>query len=200
MSEREERELIERIARELRQGVRFDASFDERVMTRVRLAGRPETPVLVRPIRRERPWLLRSRAVRVSPLGLAAAAGFAALLVGGTRALSTGDAADAARIVASAPAIDTQTVRVVQFVLRAPDASTVSLVGDFNEWDPRATPLRAVAANGVWTISLPLEQGRHVYAFVVDGEQWVADPQAPKAPGDDFGIPNSIVTVGGSRS
>ena len=56
MSEREERELIERIARELRDGVRFDASFDERVMTRVRREGFLGTPVSVRPVRAAIDW------------------------------------------------------------------------------------------------------------------------------------------------
>ena len=34
----------------------------------------------------------------------------------------------------------------VTFVFRAPGASTVALVGDFNGWDPEATPLRRVDA------------------------------------------------------
>ena len=198
MSEREEQELIERIAHELRQGVRFDASFDERVMTRVRREGFLGTPLSVRPIQRAARSLVRTRSVRVNPLiGLAAAAGFTALVIGGTMAWRDARPSAAATPAALA-ATDTLTVRVVQFELRAPGARSVALVGDFNEWNREATPLHAVAANGVWTISLPLPTGRHVYAFVVDGEEWIADPVAPRAPGDDFGVPNSVVTVGGT--
>ena len=195
MSEREEQELIERIAHELRQGVRFDASFDERVMMRVRCEGFLGTPLSVRPIRRVSRWLVQTRSVRVSPLvGLAAAAGFTMLVIGGTLAMRDGTSP----VPAAVAAADTQTVKVVQFVLRAPQARSVALVGDFNELDRNATPLRAVSNDGVWTISLPLPRGRHVYAFVVDGEEWIADPVAPKAPGDDFGVPNSVVTVDGT--
>lgn len=196
MSEREEQELIERIARELRQGVRFDATFDERVMARVRREGFLGTPLALRPIRRASRWLVQTRSIRVSPLiGLAAAAGFTALVIGGTLAMRDRSPAVAPAVAAAA---DTQPVKVVQFVLRAPGARSVALVGDFNEWNRDATPLRAASGDGLWTISVPLPSGRHVYAFVVDGEEWIADPVAPKAPGDDFGVPNSVVTVGGT--
>lgn len=86
----------------------------------------------------------------------------------------------------------------VQFVLVANSASDVRIVGDFNDWDPRATPMQRSGSGGVWSVIVPLEPGRHVYAFVVDGKQWVADVDAPRAPENEFGIPKSIVMVGGS--
>jgi 1,4-alpha-glucan branching enzyme len=86
-------------------------------------------------------------------------------------------------------------VTLVQFVLVAPDARRVALVGDFNDWDPAATPLRA-SAGGAWSAAVQLSPGRHRYAFVVDGVRWLADPAAPPAPDDDFGTPGSVVTVG----
>lgn len=84
----------------------------------------------------------------------------------------------------------------VQFLLDAREvsgAASVSLVGDFNDWDAQATPLQRDA--GAWTVTLPITPGRHVYAFVVDGERWVADPRAPRAPDADFGRPGSVVIV-----
>ena len=86
----------------------------------------------------------------------------------------------------------------VQFVLVANSASDVRIVGDFNDWDPRATPMQRSGSGGVWSVIVPLEPGRHVYAFVVDGKQWVADVDAPRAPENEFGVPKSIVMVGGS--
>lgn len=86
--------------------------------------------------------------------------------------------------------------RVVQFVLVAPTASRVSLVGDFNGWDDRATPLSQASSRGVWAVEIPLEPGRHAYAFVVNDSAWVADPAAARAPGDDFGAPSSVIVVG----
>ncbi len=86
---------------------------------------------------------------------------------------------------------------IVRFELTAPEAGGVTLVGDFNGWDRQATPMRRAESPGTWTVSVPLERGRHVYGFVVDGVRWVADPMAPLAPADGFGGVNSIVVVNG---
>ena len=93
----------------------------------------------------------------------------------------------------------TREVRFVQFVHIAPKASRVTVVGDFNGWDPQATPMIR-RESGVWIASVPVPPGRHVYAFVVDGDHWVADPAAPLAPEDGFGIRNSVIVVGGRES
>ena len=98
----------------------------------------------------------------------------------------------------------TDTVRVIKFVLVAPHAATVSVVGDFNNWYAQATPMTRTPTGGTWSVALKLPAGRHVYAFVVNGangtSQWVADPTAPLAPEDGLGAPNSVVLVGGSAS
>ena len=85
-------------------------------------------------------------------------------------------------------------LRPVQFMLVAPSANRVALVGEFNDWDPAATPMLRVPG-GAWHVALPLNTGRHVYAFVVDGTSWVADPQAPLAPERWFGARNSVLLV-----
>jgi 1,4-alpha-glucan branching enzyme len=85
---------------------------------------------------------------------------------------------------------------VIQFVFVAPKATSVSLVGDFNGWDVARTPLQPADGSGMWSVTLPLPPGRHRYAFVVDGTRWTLDPAAPRAVEDDFGSPNSVVTVG----
>ncbi|HYF38361.1 MAG TPA: isoamylase early set domain-containing protein, partial [Gemmatimonadales bacterium] len=82
----------------------------------------------------------------------------------------------------------------VEFVLRASADSTVALVGDFNDWDPRATQLRP-ASDSVWSVVVPLRPGRYRYTFVVDGSEWRRDPSAPRALEDDFGTPTSVITV-----
>lgn len=84
----------------------------------------------------------------------------------------------------------------VQFVLdarSAGNATQVSVVGDFNNWDVSATPMTRDAS--VWTVSLPMSQGRHLYAFVMDGTRWLADPRAPSATDADFGRPTSVIIV-----
>ena len=58
----------------------------------------------------------------------------------------------------------------------APEARNVTLVGDFNDWDPTATPLRRMP-DGRWMASLELPHGYHHYLFLVDGRP-VLDPNA----------------------
>ena len=62
------------------------------------------------------------------------------------------------------------------FFCLAPQAKQVSLVGDFNEWDPKATPM-ARQPDGRWLASLELSHGYHQYLFLVDGVR-VLDPGA----------------------
>jgi hypothetical protein len=79
----------------------------------------------------------------------------------------------------------------VQFRLEAA-ASRVQLAGSFTNWEPRYELLEY--APGIWTITVPLTQGVHDYAFVVDGREWVPDPYAPQI-GDGFGGTNSRLTL-----
>lgn len=88
--------------------------------------------------------------------------------------------------------------RPVEFVFVAPSARNVSLVGDFNGWDASATPMRRTDGRTTWSVAVQLPAGRHVYAFVVDGDAWVADPQAPIAPEQWYGQRNSVVVVAAS--
>ena len=87
----------------------------------------------------------------------------------------------------------------VRFALVAPAASRVSVVGDFNAWNPAATPLRRAADGRMWVTEIPIPPGRHVYAFIVDGVL-VVDPGAPRAADEDFGVPSSVVIVRGAET
>src|SRR5213080_4140867 len=82
----------------------------------------------------------------------------------------------------------------VRFVLYAPGAKRVAVAGTFNQWDQNAAPLVPAGTSGIWTTTLAVSVGQHQYAFVVDGERWVADPGAP-AVDDGFGRRNSVVAV-----
>ncbi|MFI5371663.1 MAG: isoamylase early set domain-containing protein [Candidatus Eisenbacteria bacterium] len=84
----------------------------------------------------------------------------------------------------------------VTFVFDAPGAATVSLVGDFNGWDPHATPLRRSASGGRWTAEVSLDRGLHLYGYVIDDHVWAIDPAAPLTPERTFGRRNSVILVG----
>lgn len=88
------------------------------------------------------------------------------------------------------------TLRAVQLVFRAPTARRVNVVGDFSGWDPNSAAMTRDSGSGLWTVTLRLTPGRHVYAFIVDDSIWVSDPRAPSAPDADFGRPGSVLLVG----
>jgi len=125
----------------------------------------------------------------------AAAALLCTLLGGAAVAVGARWLGRAERVAAAGPSAPA----VVRFELAAPAAGRVSLVGDFNGWDPAAMPLRRVRQGGAWVVEVPLPPGRHAYAFMVDGAL-VVDPAAPRAADEDFGVPSSVVLVRGSES
>ncbi len=64
----------------------------------------------------------------------------------------------------------------VNFFCFAPEAKRVSIVGDFNEWQPDVHPMRR-QVDGGWVIQVPLHHGHHLYQFLVDGTPQL-DPRA----------------------
>ena len=91
---------------------------------------------------------------------------------------------------------DAGALRRVQLVFRDPAAHRVSVVGDFTQWDASRAPMTRDSASGLWSVTLALRPGRHVYAFLVDDTVWVQDPRAMEAPDLDFGRPGSVLLVG----
>ena len=179
MFERDE-DVLERMIERLRQPVEMDPTLDAHVMARV------SAPSGGGRFAATWDWLRRPRDFSLTPLSaLAAAAVLAglALWLGGR----------VARIASTVARADTA---VVQFVFIAQGATSVALVGDFNDWDATSTPMRPAMQGGLWSVALPLPPGRHRYAFLINGWLWLSDPTAPRAQ-DDFGTPSSVVTVGG---
>jgi 1,4-alpha-glucan branching enzyme len=82
--------------------------------------------------------------------------------------------------------------------ISAPDARTVSVAGNFNRWDPNSHPLAGPDRSGRWAATLHLPPGHYEYLFVIDGETWVPDPEAPSVDNGLCGR-NSIVTVTGGE-
>lgn len=83
--------------------------------------------------------------------------------------------------------------RRVSFSFRDPGAREVSLVGDFNDWNPKRHPMKR-DENGVWTKAVMLVPGTYEYKFWVDGN-WMADMQAPGLCENVFGTMNNRFTV-----
>lgn len=169
--------IIEAVARRLRRPLDLGPDLDARVLHQLRRSPRPVWEGGSRS--RVWTWLRQPRSVAVSPLQvIGALAALVILAVGGVRLLRV-----------TPPA----TPQEVRFTLAMPGSSNVALVGDFNDWDPFATPLTRAGPDR-WAVTVPLKPGRYRYTFVVDGARWVADPAGPAAP-DDFGEPTSVITV-----
>lgn len=208
--------LEARIASALREGVASTPEARERLMRAVRASAPPvhgagDDADLVAgavPLRAARPFW------RSPAFGLLAAASIAGVIAlvraigvegpipevpGQQRIAARQETARAPEsVVAPAAAAgnvaDGRTrVARVQFVFVAPQARRVAVVGDFNDWDVAASPL--TSSGGVWSRQLDVPFGRHDYAFVVDGERWVRDPNAPQAPADEFGAGYSVLMV-----
>ncbi len=100
-------------------------------------------------------------------------------------------------IVAMADSVD------VRFEFAAPlGAVTVNLAGTFNEWcnnggglniDTAVDPMSDDDMDGTWTIDKKLLQTTHEYKFVVNTNQWSADPKNADISTDGFG--NSVLRV-----
>lgn len=205
MPEMEMHEWSETIARPLRAPESLPRDFDARLMAAVRRESRRPRPRFEHDVAHDhlpRTWRT-ARPVRPSPLaGLALAAALATIVFLGASTLHRARGAVQATLARSTTLADAHvarrdTVFVTRFVLIAPHASSVALVGDFNGWDTSATKLTATHA-GAWTASVSLPRGRHEYAFVVDGQRWLVDPAAPLTRDDEFGVKSSVILVGSS--
>ncbi|HEY3449938.1 MAG TPA: hypothetical protein VGK67_26535 [Myxococcales bacterium] len=82
----------------------------------------------------------------------------------------------------------------VRFTLSAPEARRVELAGSFNQWGERKIAL-ARGDNGAWNATVELPRGRYEYAFLVDGQRFVADADAADFAEDGFGNKNAVLDI-----
>ena len=81
-----------------------------------------------------------------------------------------------------------------EFSLLAPQAKSVFIAGDFNQWNLSSHPLRQ-DKKGSWKISLALNPGQYEYRFHVDGE-WQNDSNCSSFVENPFGTLNCLKIVG----
>jgi chromosome partitioning protein len=80
----------------------------------------------------------------------------------------------------------------VVFTLRAPEAHSVQLAGDFNGWVPDGNEMQC--CGGVWRKVLALMPGRYQYRYVVDGH-WQSDPMNCHLEPSPYGDYNSVIVL-----
>lgn len=81
----------------------------------------------------------------------------------------------------------------INFFCHAPQAKSVSVIGEFNGWDPHAHPMKR-QPDGSWTTQIPLHHGHHHYLFQIDGERRL-DPRAQGVARTEKGERVSLLAV-----
>lgn len=75
----------------------------------------------------------------------------------------------------------------------ANNAKTVTLAGDFNNWDKEITVMKYDCRAKIFKAEIELEKGVHQFRYVFDGKVWGNDPKYPTEE-NDLGV-NSIIEV-----
>ena len=85
-----------------------------------------------------------------------------------------------------------------EFRFKKADAQSVVLMGEFNGWKGQAM---SKGADGTWTAKVTLPAGTYGYKFLVNGTDWILDPDNPKRKTVE-GVENSAIEVkeGGGSS
>ncbi len=84
----------------------------------------------------------------------------------------------------------------VTFTLALDDTpESVSVLGDFNGWDPHAHPLKK-RANGTRSASVVVAAGkRYAFKYLADGGTWFNDIEADENDANEYGQVNSIIVT-----
>ncbi len=197
MTDHETDPMVQRAVEELKRLPAFDPAVVRRI-TAAAAAARltpADDPTAARSRPRSRVW---------TTLGLAAAAaivGFIAHdLVPSDRSAATESARVPLPVILPMRATATSSADVAivpqQFVLENTSARRVSVVGDFNNWNPNATPMTRSPDSGLWSVIVPVVSGRHVYGYMVNDSVFTLDPRKPRVRDPDFGTDASVVMVG----
>ncbi len=81
----------------------------------------------------------------------------------------------------------------IEFRTYRPEASFVSVVGDFNNWNPENDPLERTQ-KGIWKKKINISPGTYRYKFIVDGT-WTVDLYNERSGSDGVDGICSIITV-----
>jgi len=75
------------------------------------------------------------------------------------------------------------------------DAEEANLVGDFNQWDETATPMKQ-KKDGTFYIALTLDTGKtYQFRYLLDHKRWENDWNADDYVRTEMGVENSVVEV-----
>lgn len=85
-------------------------------------------------------------------------------------------------------------VKVTFYTHKLPEATSVYLVGDFNDWNEQSDPMEKLR-DGRYKLALKLEPGQeYQFRYLVDGE-WHNDWEADRYSSNPFSGDNSVVVT-----
>lgn len=73
--------------------------------------------------------------------------------------------------------------------------TTLSLLGDFNQWNGEAHPMTR-NDDGSWSTTVTLTPGAYRFRYFANGENWANDDAADAYVPNEYGSENSLVQVG----
>ena len=78
----------------------------------------------------------------------------------------------------------------------APEAKSVEIIGDFNDWNPRQGIKMKKQKNGNFKAVVELETGKaYQFRYLIDGETWENDWEADNYVPTPYGTDNSVVNA-----
>lgn len=78
----------------------------------------------------------------------------------------------------------------------APEATSVKIVGDFNDWNTESGVEMKKQKNGVFKAMVELESGKeYQFRYLVDDQQWINDQEADNYVQSPFGTENCVVSA-----
>lgn len=202
MNDVERDPVVRRAIDELRKVPAADADAVRRVVAAAaaaRVAPAADDPMTAHRPYRARSWMLT---------GVAAAGVIASLLlIKSGRAPEVEMKTASSRVDTAAPMIAGPLQPVAnnagdalpvleQFVFYSRTARTVSVVGDFNGWDASNARMTRASDGDLWSITIPVVPGRHMYGFMVNDSSFVLDSHAQTARDPDLGTKASVIVVG----
>jgi hypothetical protein len=84
----------------------------------------------------------------------------------------------------------------ITFVLPI-DTGPVSVVGDFNGWDPAVHPLKK-RSNGTRSVTVEIPPGRHRFRYLAEGAAFFDDADADMLEANGYGGTHSVLIVEGA--
>ena len=89
---------------------------------------------------------------------------------------------------------DGKTCRVTFKLPEDVGAEKACLVGEFNDWDKTANPMRKLK-KGDFSVTISLAPGKYRFRYWLDDERWENDWEADAYLPNEFGSEDSIIDI-----